>query len=226
MPNTYSITIFNNSGSDQTFYLFQKPPKIYSPPDAKIFSNTYQSFGPIPSGDHSRVEFKMMDQFFAVCGSSQQSLDPNVVITEGSSEPVTLTEGTTQGTNLYLDVKEPAGIPFFDDTKTSTISTAGSFGIVTAHFTSPTASNAYLGIGSIDPSDPTNGIPTVIVVAEGGKNYSFEPDVIFYVNTGTYIQDELVNITETGDALKVDFTGATHPNVTFSYDNAGNYNQL
>lgn len=139
MPNTYSIKIFNTSGSDQTFYLFQKSPKVYNPPDITIFSNTYQSFGPIPSGDNSHVEFKVTDQFFAVCGSSEQSLDPNVVITEGSSEPVTLTEGTTQGTNLWLDVNEPQGIPFFDDSKTSTTSAAGSFGISTAHFSSPTA---------------------------------------------------------------------------------------
>lgn len=88
---TYSIQVYNTSNSTKNYLLFQTVPVASGTP--AVFTNVYQSSGPIQSGDYSEVQFTMTNEFFAVLGTAPTPLGDHVKVTTGAAIPVTLSSG-------------------------------------------------------------------------------------------------------------------------------------
>ncbi|EAW25203.1 uncharacterized protein NFIA_106930 [Aspergillus fischeri NRRL 181] len=200
MSTTYSIQVYNYSGAPRNYLLFQTVPVPDGQPD--VYANVYQSSGQIASGNDSQVTFEMTDEFFAVLGTNPTPLADKVKVTTGSAASVTLSSGETppeQPGTLCVDHLERR------------VSQLGE-------------PNIFIGMGARGPS--TQGIvPVATVPASPSYDFYFQPIVKYYIGTGEYEPETVVNITEIGPVLDVDFTQLPGTSVTYTQGRDNHYTQ-
>jgi hypothetical protein len=79
--------------------------------------------------------------------------------------------------------------------------------------------NIFIGMGAQDPV--TQGItPVATVPANPNSDFYFQPIVKYYIGTGEFEAGTVVNITEIGPVLSVDFTQT--PETTAIYTQGSN----
>ncbi|PKX92865.1 uncharacterized protein P174DRAFT_461362 [Aspergillus novofumigatus IBT 16806] len=82
--------------------------------------------------------------------------------------------------------------------------------------------NIFIGMGARDPS--TQGIiPVATVPASPNYDFYFQPIVKYYIGTGDYEPGTVVNITEIGPVLEVDFTQLPGTTAVYTQGRDNNY---
>ena len=103
----YEITIYNKSGSDQNYVLFNEQPIISNVVAADIWLNVFKKR---TVADGGAATFKITKNYGAVCGSADNTPGNAVSVSVGTPMPVTLgtasPNGTvdTWGTTLIVDI--------------------------------------------------------------------------------------------------------------------------
>jgi hypothetical protein len=132
MPNTYTITVQNNSGSNQSYALFNEVPKLESSVNSKVWSNALKV---VHAGPSSSLTFTISSQSFAYVGSSsgvpgQDGVEVSIAnATEVELGSTDLEGNQRRGTTLNMDVVGMA--PQFVG-NTAPGGRVGAFGIQTA----------------------------------------------------------------------------------------------
>lgn len=67
MPNTYTITVQNNSGATQHYAIFNEPPEVSSTVSSKVWNNALKVAN---AGPGDSTTFTITSQYFAYVGSS------------------------------------------------------------------------------------------------------------------------------------------------------------
>ncbi|OCL07769.1 hypothetical protein AOQ84DRAFT_389305 [Glonium stellatum] len=218
MSETYEITIYNESGGTATFLLFQAPPQVGQ--GQTVFTNIYQAGEPVASGE-GKVIFTMTNQFFGVCGTAAQALNPQVTVQEAASAAVTLATANTAGTSLYATTFAD-GTPYFDLSKTTAQATdPGSYQIHTdGSLNYKDDKNPFIGLGCTDPNTSLEGDPTAVIQPEPNQTYTIYPQVKFWICEGTYTTNEIIDVKAIGEQLEVDFSDGKFTQV-FTYNDHG-----
>ncbi|KAF7553247.1 hypothetical protein G7Z17_g3751 [Cylindrodendrum hubeiense] len=225
--NQYEITIINKTDLDQQYLLFQTSPTVNQKPDPTVFINVYQASPVVPAtsgGESSRATFNIIQQWYAINGTSPSPLNANVTVTTAESEPVTLGGASNEGTTLALTtVKSDGEDPKFDDSKTLATAPNGSFQIVAdSTFKYPNQNNIFLGLGAPDPLDPTSVLPTATISAVPGNTKTIWPHNKWYISTGSFEQGTIIDVQTVGTTQIVDFEAGL-PKQTFTNNSDGTY---
>jgi hypothetical protein len=200
----YSIKIMNQSGDVQSYILFQEAPKAQGIPANEVFTNVYQTAPGIQTGHNSHALFKMHKEFYCVCGTNPDPLAVDHSVTTSSADPVTLAQGNSSGTKVFLTA--PANDPSWDDTRISTTLSSNAFAVQTdTNFQYPNENNIFVGLGAKNPNDDTDIVPTATFAAHPGELYTIWPKVKYYVSTGSFTPGTVIDVQAIGQTLEVDF---------------------
>ncbi|KAF4337525.1 hypothetical protein FBEOM_8623 [Fusarium beomiforme] len=212
MPNTYTITIQNNSGTNQNYALFNEKPVVTSSVASKVWNNALKI---APAGPGSSTTFTINSQYYAYVGSSSGVPgQDDVAVSVSTANPVDLGSTDLQGnpkkgTTLKMDVVDMA--PQFTG-KAAANGSLGAFGINTApgtddnQFTFQAAKDNgwVIGLGKV-----VNGktVPAATIIPQPNCNYQIQPINTWYIAYGTYKAGQVVNFEMTGlTKATVDFT--------------------
>ncbi|ORX96588.1 hypothetical protein BCR34DRAFT_593793 [Clohesyomyces aquaticus] len=212
MVNVYTINIQNDSGSDQTYAVFNAVPKVKTDVNQpSIWSNV---FATADTPHTEPCKFEIFEQWTAQIGTSQGSPAEGVVVSVQGNQLVTLGYLDDQGKQVAGTSKEmyaPGGkFPQFQEPDPTPAGDEGAFQFVTSSdFTvqEATDGNWMIGIGGM--TDPTGkqAAPAALFSPQPNAQYQIQPVVTFYVTFGTYTSSTLVNIQEVGtQTLMVNFT--------------------
>jgi hypothetical protein len=211
MPNTYTITINNNTGSPQNYNLFSEKPTVSGVVKSDIWTNVYQTAESTPDG--AQASFEMWKTYYAIVGTWKggQKVGARVGITQ--TRQVTL--GTTQGdgtpvpgTTLNMTViatktpsfaKAPADSSAWDNAYE--VDTGNDFTLENA-----TDNNFFVGLAS--SPDGASSAPTATFKPEPGVQYQIQPVNTYYVTFGTtFAVGQLLDVAKLPKSpLSVDFT--------------------
>ncbi|GFF39855.1 hypothetical protein IFM46972_06022 [Aspergillus udagawae] len=207
MTQNYSIQVYNYSGAPRNYLLFQTVPVPSGQPN--VFTNVYQSSGIVQSGNYSEVTFQMTDEFFAVYGANPTPLGDHVRVITGSAEPVTLSSGEKppeQPGTMCVMTTTQGEYPAWEKVSQTQQTEPNAYCIsCDGTFNYPTETNIFIGMGAPDPYTQFI-IPVATMPASPNYNFYFQPIVKYYIGTGDFEAGTVVNVTEIGPVLTVDFT--------------------
>ncbi|KAK1754834.1 hypothetical protein QBC47DRAFT_360893 [Echria macrotheca] len=215
MPNTYTISVTNQSGNTQQYALFNEPPKVTANVDPKVWVNAVKV---VPVGPGSTAKFTITSQYYGYVGSSDgKPGQDNVAVSVAATKPMTLgskaLDGTaTPGDTWNMDVI--SGAPQFT-TKGNSTGKLGAFCINTApgtdknnfSFQSAQENGWVIGLGKI-----VNGeeLAAATIVPQPNCAYQVQPVNIWYITYGDYQSGQVCNFEMTGlTKATVDFTSGT-----------------
>lgn len=98
MPNTYKITVKNQTGGPQNYSFFSAVPILSGAASGNVWSNVLKSTNRAPNGSTS--SFQLTDNYYAICGSFEGKPDHGGSITVSKSVPISL--GSKSGTNVTM----------------------------------------------------------------------------------------------------------------------------
>ncbi|KAG8671042.1 hypothetical protein FPOAC2_04358 [Fusarium poae] len=222
MPTTYTITIQNNSGSNQNYALFNEVPKLESSVSAKVWNNALRT---ARAGPNSSTTFNITSQFFAYIGSSSGVPgQDDVTVDVSSSNEVELgstdLEGNPKkGTTLKMDVVDMA--PQFTG-KVAAGGKVGAFSIQTAAgnednqftFNNARDNGWVIGLGKV-----INGktVPAATIIPQPNCSYQIQPVNKWYIAYGTYRAGQVCNFEMSSlDKATVDFANSSNARVIHS----------
>ncbi|KAF4453768.1 hypothetical protein F53441_3594 [Fusarium austroafricanum] len=222
MPNTYTITVQNNSGTTQNYALFNEVPKLESSVSSKIWNNALKV---AHAGPNSSTTFTISSQFFAYVGSSSGVPgQDDVAVSVSSANEVELGSTDLQGnpkkgTTLKMDVVDMA--PQFTG-KAAPGGKVGAFSIQTAAGNSEnqlTFNNAkdngwVIGLGKV-----VNGqtVPAATIIPQPNCSYQIQPINTWYIAYGTYQAGQVCNFEMSGlEKATVDFSNSSRAKVVHS----------
>ncbi|KAI8221908.1 hypothetical protein K4K54_007333 [Colletotrichum sp. SAR 10_86] len=218
--NTYSITIKNRSLKPQSFMLFQALPKPANVPQNNVFTNVYQRAVQIVGNAQAQASFQISSECFAVYGTSNKSEDGMVKIDTSDYREVKL---GPKGSRFYLSTQNSDGeSPVFQKEDQST--DAGGAFIVSSDrtFSNLNPGNMYFGVGAKVPGTDAI-IPIQTYEAQPGVVAQIFPKVKYYIAFGHYEPGTIVDMSQLGDVLSIDFTGSADHNATFTLDSQNDY---
>ncbi|KAF7169652.1 hypothetical protein CNMCM5623_002336 [Aspergillus felis] len=224
MSQNYSIQVYNNSDQLQNYVLFQTVNVPSGQPN--VFANVYQSSGIIESGTYSQVTFQMANEYYAVCGTNPAPLGDHVRVTTGSAVPVTLSSGETPpetpGTLCVMSTTDGEYPHWASVTQTQNTEPSAFCISCDGSFNYPTPTNIFIGTGVQDPVSK-HIIPVATVPASPSSNFYFQPIVKYHIGTGEFEAGTVVNITEIGPVLDVDFTQLPENSAVYTQGRNGEY---
>jgi hypothetical protein len=155
MPNTYSITVKNLSGSLQQYALFNKVPVVSGKVQEQVWSNI---FAVDKAAKSQEISFEVVNEYSAIVGKKKSNPSGTVTVTVTGTEPVTL--GYTQpngqpvpGTSLSMVVSDET--PQFSDVTFPKASFPNAYEIRTGTFSNTEAKagtfNLQLYSGGLRP---------------------------------------------------------------------------
>ncbi|NEQ86225.1 MAG: hypothetical protein F6K26_40965 [Moorea sp. SIO2I5] len=194
MSTLYTINVTNHSPSEQDFFFFQKP-AVYQG-GAQVYSNSiyHQVLQPYKSSG-ATLTFQFLQQYYA----GVQTQRPNLVVGQASgtitaNQAIDLAiegENTNNSTTMSVDPSLGLTPPVHTDDVQE-----GAYRISTPQFNANLHKyNAGLAI--------KNSITGTIVLsnfinAEPDKNIDCQPQLIFYVQTGSYQAGDVIHFTTSG----------------------------
>ncbi|KAL6918271.1 hypothetical protein ACHAP8_007533 [Fusarium lateritium] len=222
MPNTYTITIQNNSGTNQNYALFSEPPKLESSVSSKVWTNAVKT---AHAGPNSATTFTISSQFFAYVGSSSGVPgQDDVTVSVSSSNEVELGSSdlagnAKKGTTLKMDVIDMA--PQFTGAAAPG-GKQGAFGIQTAagneqnQFTYNNAKDNgwVIGLGKI-----VNGqtVPAATIIPQPNCSYQIQPINTWYISYGSYRAGQVCNFEMSSlQKATVNFSNSSNARVVHS----------
>ncbi|KAI5201223.1 hypothetical protein E4T42_08723 [Aureobasidium subglaciale] len=228
MPNKYSITIYNKTGSPQNYNLFTEKPNITGVVQSNIWTNIYQIAHSTPDG--ASAEFEMWKQYYAISGTWRGGEKEGAKVSISQTRPVTLgakanDDSPINGTTLNLVVIDKV-TPSFDKVDPEATSYNNAYEVVTGNdFTLADANdseyslvdflstqrlttidNFFIGLAS--SPDGSKSSPTATFKPEPGNSYQIEPVNTYYITYGgTFAVGELLNVAKLSKKpLAIDFT--------------------
>ncbi|EWZ79063.1 hypothetical protein FOWG_16781 [Fusarium oxysporum f. sp. lycopersici MN25] len=212
MPDSYSITITNASNSSKQFLLFQALPKPLNVPGDDVFANVYQSSVNIEGNGESNVSFNMTNEWYAIYGTSNRSPDGKVRVSTSSSKPVSL--GPDGSYNIITTYNKDGKSPEWKDAGGKTTAAPGAFSIATdGTFNFP--NKLYFGAGAVDP-DSGKVILVQTYPAKPNVVSQLFPKVKYYIAWGSYQPGSIIDLSELGNVLQVDFSTASSKDASFT----------
>ncbi|CAJ0548668.1 Ff.00g022810.m01.CDS01 [Fusarium sp. VM40] len=224
MVNKNSITVKNQSGAQQHYAIFNKPPVVTGKVSGQIWSNVFAT-GNTPKGQ--QANFSVYKQYYAVVGTSQGSPQQGVEVDVNGSKDVTLgstkPDGTAvPGTTLQLLVQDEA--PQFSDNSLPDGSYPNAFEIQTgSDFTVAEAKNGnyLIGLGGTKNGNSIDG-PAATFIPEPNVKYQIQPVNTYYLTVGDYTKGSLIDVTKIGGTvLTIDFTAYSSGQVTVVHNDRG-----
>lgn len=155
MPNTYTITVKNRSGSLQQYALFNKVPLVSGKVQEQIWSNI---FAVDKASNKQEILFELVNEYNAIVGKKRSNPSGSVTVTVTGTEPVTLgyTEPNGQpipGTSLSMLVADDT--PQFATDALPNASFPNAYEIRTGDFSNADAKagtfNLHLYFGELRP---------------------------------------------------------------------------
>jgi hypothetical protein len=203
----------------QDFYFFQKPAQYVG--GDKIYSNSIYNSKLRPSSHGGQLKFSLLQQYYA--GVETQA--GSIIVGQASGtiiaiQPIELASSDPQSkdvTDIVGMELDPLGLTEPRSAKPEEKVTDGSFRIITPSFNPDTQKyNAGLGVTLEDGSYSLSNF----INAEPSKNIDCQPIVIFYIQTGGYVQGDVINFTSSsvGAAVCDATNGTTTFNVSYEKD--------
>lgn len=102
--NTYEITIVNESPSSQSYFLFSDAPTVSGANSGNVFQNVWMAAPTIPTRPNgsSQTTFTIPVQYYAICGTSSETIQTGVTVATSDYEAVNLSSSTEAGTTLIF----------------------------------------------------------------------------------------------------------------------------
>jgi len=216
MSTLYTINVTNNSPSEQDFFFFQKP-AIYQG-GVQIYSNSiyHQVLQPYKSSG-AILTFQFLQQYYA----GVQTQRPHLVVGQASgfttaSQPIDLTiQGTNTNNSTAMSINPSLGLtpPMHTDGVQES-----NYRIITPEF-DPNLHKYNAGL-AIKNTITETIVLSNFINAEPNKNIDCEPQLIFYVQTGSYQAGDVIHVTTSGrGAAECDTTkGITTFDVKYNPD--------
>ncbi|CAG9951188.1 unnamed protein product [Clonostachys rosea f. rosea IK726] len=206
MPNTYTITVQNNSGATQHYAIFNEPPEVSSTVSSKVWNNALKVAN---AGPGDSTTFTITSQYFAYVGSSTGVPgQDNVAVNVSNSKAVEVGTADLQGnakkgTTLFMDIIE--GAPQYPKSLDAS-GKPGAFAINTAPVLPTTASPL------------TTPRTTTGSLASPNCTYQIQPINKWYITYGSYTSGQVMNVEMAGlNKATVDFTtGSANARVVHS----------
>ncbi|CAH0022233.1 unnamed protein product [Clonostachys rhizophaga] len=223
MPNTYTITVQNNSGATQHYAIFNEPPEVSSTVSSKVWNNALKVAN---AGPGDSTTFTITSQYFAYVGSSTGVPgQDNVAVNVSNSKAVDVGTADLQGnakkgTTLFMDIIE--GAPQYPKTLDAS-GKPGAFAINTAPgtpdngftFNNAKDNNWVIGLGKV-----VNGktLPAATIIPQPNCTYQIQPINKWYITYGSYTSGQVMNVEMAGlNKATVDFTtGSANARVVHS----------
>ena len=224
MVNKYTITVKNQSGAQQHYALFNKPPVVTGRVQGQIWANVFAT-GNTPS--NSVAHFQMLTQYYGIVGSSQGTPADGVVVDvtgERAVELGQLSSNGTQvpGTTLTLKVVDEA--PQFDQTPNPNGSYVNAFEIRSGtDFTIAEAKKGNYMIGLGGSKTGASDGPAATFVPEPNVDYQIQPVNTYFLTFGDYTKGAIIDVNKIGTVATVDYT-QMESDVTIIHDAHGNLN--
>ena len=151
MPNTYTIIIQNNSGSNHDYALFTDKPIVSGTVGSQIFQNV---FAIAATGKDQSATVQITRDFYAICGAANVSPAPGVVVNVAGTHKINLGAKASDGTVIggtSLPFNGDDGFAQFGPEISPSNGQANAFNIVTANtFTLDEAKNSTSNYVLID----------------------------------------------------------------------------
>ena len=233
MPTRYNLQVRNDSDSDQNYSFFAAYPTVSGNP-GQIWS-TILTTNNTPSG--ATTDFEVTANYYAICGTSQGSLQPGTAIRVSRSSPVDLGSDDRGGTTCpvtarrgMLDLGRESGSSggkagSFEFTTDNLEDTQGceilvqdpahaNRGILTSY-----SAGAFVGVGIAGGDGGGQSFPTAVFTPSPNSSYQVTPSPIFYVVAGSGFRGgQLVRVEEVQNATAVDFGSRSDRTVVHSAD--------
>lgn len=246
MPNTYTITVQNNSGATQHYAIFNEPPEVSSTVSSKVWNNALKVAN---AGPGDSTTFTITSQYFAYVGSSTGVPgQDNVAVNVSNSKAVDIGTADLQGnakkgTTLFMDIIE--GAPQYPKTLDAS-GKPGAFAINTAPGTpdngftfnnakdskclipNPLKLSPFLNSNMTLCADNwviglgkvVNGktLPAATIIPQPNCTYQIQPINKWYITYGSYTSGQVMNVEMAGlNKATVDFTtGSANARVVHS----------
>ncbi|GFP60264.1 hypothetical protein TASIC1_0017002600 [Trichoderma asperellum] len=219
MPNSYNITVKNQSGSLQQYALFNKVPIVSGKVQEQVWSNI---FAVDKAAKDQQISFDLVNEYNAIVGKKKSNPSGSVTVTVTGTQPVTL--GYTQpngqpvpGTSLSMFVADDT--PQFSATPLPNASFPNAYEIRTGDFSNKDAKAAgyMIGLGAKGGSDG----PAATFIPEAQTSYQIQPVNTYYVAVGDFKKGQLIDVTKIGGVCPVDFTKLPN-DVVIVHDDHGN----
>ncbi|KAK6074246.1 hypothetical protein SCUP234_08296 [Seiridium cupressi] len=199
---SYTIKVTNRSGSRHDYVISQQPSVNDSA--SKIWPCVLQH-GKVPPQGVAVFKVDRPNSFYAYALTSNGSPQHGVSVSVHTQKSVQLgrkeADGTViPGSSVQYIVQD--GATDLDANSLPPHGFVNSFEIQTgSDFTSQDAASYNFGIGFGDSEKPF-----AVFRPSPNMTYSFSPTDVYYLNFSDLTQGSLIDVTQTGHALKIDFT--------------------
>ncbi|KAK8017877.1 hypothetical protein PG993_014203 [Apiospora rasikravindrae] len=221
MPNSYKLTVINETGGPQDYAFFNDTPLVSGGVSGPVWSNVMKSAVHTPNG--GRASFEVQNTFHATCGSFEGSPEHGGKITISKSVPVNLgskAEGNvTAGSSVALTVYNKTSCDLEPPT-TPGQGKLGNFQLTTTckpenAFTMQDArqNNLLVGIATSGGGSITNAMASFAPYPN--VEYQIMPKAIYHVAAGNRFNvGDLVKAEMMSNSIAVDFVLRGTNNVT------------
>ena len=200
MVNKYTILVKNQSGAQQHYALFNKPPVVTGRVQGQIWANVFAT-GNTPS--NSNAHFAMYTQYYGIVGSSQGTPADGVEVDVTGEIPVSLGSTAANGTQIpgtSLTLKVTDDAPQFDPTPNPNGSYINAFEIRSGtDFTINEArkGNYMIGLGGSKTGNSSDG-PAATFMPEPNVDYQIQPVNTYYLTFGDYTKGAIIDVNKIG----------------------------
>ncbi|KAG5938670.1 hypothetical protein E4U53_007961 [Claviceps sorghi] len=221
MPNTYTITVKNQTGGKQNYQFFSSPPAVSGGAFGSIWSNVMKAANNTPNDGSAAL--KVANNYYAVCGSFDGPPSAGASITISKSLPVNLGSQTggklTMGSTVSLVVNDKSACDM-KPPQTPGQGKLGAFQFDTSYepgfeFTMQDSKDNHLliGIASSKDSDIHTAMGTFAPFPN--VKYQIQPQLVFYVAAGdSFNVGDLVKVEMMATTQAVDFNARGTNDVT------------
>lgn len=217
IATTYTLTVKNENSQFQQFALYQTIPEVVGP-NVNATSLAWMVGGAAPGtpSSPSVSTFSWEMNYAAIVGYLQNLSTPgdNQSFLTSSSASVGINSSNSLG--VTYDGTFPTGAPAFPSNPTS--GTAGEI-IVISDTTIPTAAVQASEQVALNVGIAIGGNSALSVQLEPNLTYQFTPNPTYYILSGTYVQGQVINMSQTTAAYKVVFDGVTNLTIIFNDEN-------
>jgi hypothetical protein len=221
MPNSYKITVVNNTGGSQDYAFFNATPIVSGGTSGAIWSNVMKAANNTPNG--ATATFEVSTNFHAICGSFDGNPSQGGRVSINKSVPISLGAKVgghiSLGSTIALSVIDKSACDLGPPT-TPGQGKIGNFFLDTAckpgsEFSLQDAKNNNLLVGIATSKDGTISTAMGTFAPYPNTKYQIMPQAIYHVGAGDrFSAGELVKVEMMTNTMAVDFNSRGTNDVT------------
>ncbi|KAL2793185.1 hypothetical protein BJX66DRAFT_339091 [Aspergillus keveii] len=222
MPNTYRITIQNNTGAPQNYSFFSATPIVSGSSSGEIWSNVLKAANNTPNG--AKAFLDVWTNYYAICGSYDGKPEQGARVSVSKSVPINLGSKsggiTMMGSSVALNVIDKETCDLGPPTNPGN-GKIGNFQLVTAsdQFTYQDAVNNNILIGIANSKDGDIFTAMGTFTPFPSSSYQIQPQMVYHVATGQrFDAGQLVKVEQLGSTIAVDFNQRGTNNVVIVHN--------